>query len=147
MTAQYSEILLHNGETLRMCNEPLARLLVQQSVPWKFKKITSTALYRGYIGTWEIEGGRLYLKSMEEDDASVDWKAIPFEQVFPGFPDGIFAHWFTGELRCTRGKLVRRNPSYVYGDVYEDDVYFSLRRGVVTGIRVVSNTQQAGVVS
>ena len=52
--------------------------------------------------------------------------------------DGVFAHWFTGELRCTRGKLLK----YVHGGYassYEQDLFIDVVRGVVVAERLVVN--------
>ena len=50
----------------------------------------------------------------------------------------MFAHWFTGELRCTRGKLLK----YVHGGYassYEQDLFIEVVRGVVVAERLVVN--------
>ena len=62
------------------------------------------------------------------------------ERVFPEYPNGLFAHWFTGELRCPQGALVK----YVhggFGSVYEKDLFFKVKKGVVVDRRVVINGQ------
>ena len=64
MTAQATETMLYEGEELRLCNEPLEHFLHNQQPPVKFMS-AHTALWRGYIGTWSIEGERLYLKSLK----------------------------------------------------------------------------------
>ncbi len=87
-----------------------------------------TALRRGYVGGWEIAGGRLYLmKLTAELDNGV---AASLETVFPGFRERVFAHWYTGTLRIPRGDRLR----YVhagYSSVYERDEMLEFQRGVV----------------
>ena len=52
----------------------------------------------------------------------------------------VFAHWFTGELRCPSGALLH----YVhggYGSTYESDLFLRVQRGVVLEERTVVNGQ------
>ena len=140
MTTHVNEVLRHNGESLSMCATPLSLLLEQQSIPWTFKATLVTAPHRRYVGTWQIEGARLYLIGLQETgDTFGQWNTFPMEAVFPGFPDGVFAHWFTGDLRCVRGKFLQRVRK-VYGDIYEEDVIFRFQRGVLEKEWVVCNT-------
>lgn len=142
MTAQHTEKLIHQGETLSLCAEPLNNVLKMLDLPWTFYA-PSTALWRGYVGTWSVEGDRLYLTKLrgwiEEADGI---KEVGLEMLFPEYLDGVFAHWFTGELRCPRGGLLR----YVhggYGSTYEEDLFFQITRGVVVDQRRVRNGNAA----
>ena len=142
MTAQFSEILFHRGEKLTLCSVPLGPFLENAGSSLKLK-VTSSALWRGYVGTWVIESDRLYLKALQGHTPVGDWddgvvKAVGLEAVFPCFPQGVFAHWFTGELRCPSGALLK----YVhggFGSTYEKDVFIRVRRGVVLDERTVVN--------
>jgi hypothetical protein len=138
MTAQTPECLWYRGVELALCTEPLKMFsgvsLVQS--PYEYH---STSLWRGYVGTWAIESVRLYLKAMQRCKR-VDGKLtnVGLEDLFPGYPDGVFAHWFTGELRCPRGALLK----YVHGgylSIYEEDLFIRVQRGVVIDERVVRN--------
>ena len=63
-----------------------------------------------------------------------------FEALFPGYPQGVFAHWFSGELRCPSGALLH----YVHGSYassYERDLFIEVRRGVVGKEHEVVNGQ------
>jgi hypothetical protein len=79
---------------------------LQADVTLKFEA-TSTALWRGYVGTWEIMNDRLYLVALDGcmllDSKQTD---VMLKDVFPHYPEGLFAQWYSGELRCTRGKLL-----------------------------------------
>ncbi|MFZ4711843.1 MAG: hypothetical protein ACOYMH_18585, partial [Zwartia sp.] len=64
--------------------------------------------------------------------------------VFPDYPNGVFAHWFTGELRCPQGERLR----YVhrgFDSKYEKDLFITVRSGVVIGERLVVNGVAAEV--
>jgi len=81
------------------------------------------------------------LKSMEATvEGEKGYEQVGMERVFPECPNGLFAHWFTGELRCPKGALVK----YVhggFGSVYEKDLFFKLKKGVVLDKRLVVNGQ------
>jgi len=98
-----------------------------------------TANWRGYVGTWEIieaEGAeRLYLVGIE---AHKDYETIlTLPDLFPGF-DKVFAHWFTGELRCPQGSLVE----YVhmgYASTYEYELFLEFKQGVLVHKYAIHN--------
>lgn len=140
MTAQYAEVLQHQGEKRTLCSQPLGSFLASCASTLKFRA-TNSALWRGYVGTWSIENDRLYLVGLRGCVATDGvMREVGLDALFPGYPDGVFAHWFTGELRCPSGALLR----YVhqgYHSVYEKDLFFRVQRGVVLEERVVVNGQ------
>lgn len=128
MTAQFSERLHYNGEDLAMCTNPLSDYFAMGGFNPGFES-NCTALWRGYIGSWEIVEDRLYLIGISGTleggfDASLT-------TMFPDFPDRVFAHWYSGTIRIPQGKQLE----YVhmgYGSTYERDVLLDLERGIVT---------------
>lgn len=138
MTAQMTERLIHNGETLSLCDQPLSNYLQTIRKDFKFEA-PSTALWRGYIGTWSIEDGRLYLVKLHGFVSRADEREeVELKDLFPNYPDGVFAHWYTGELRCPKGGLL----NYVHGgyaSTYEQDLFITVDKGVVVSERVVDN--------
>ena len=133
MTAQAAEKLIYKGEQFSLCNEPLGSFIQSNRLPFKFE-VTSTALWRGYIGTWTIEQERLYLIAIQG--------SIGMEKLFPGFAHGVFAHWYTGTLRCPQGALLK----YVhggFGSVYEEDLFLDVSKGVMANERLVRNSTAA----
>ena len=139
MTAQACEKLVHRGEVHAMCTTPLGPLAENNALPIKFFAATSS-LWRGYIGTWVIEKERLYLQKLEGHilTAQGEMKPVGLDALFPDYPDGVFAHWFSGTLRCPMGALLK----YVHGgfaSTYEQDIFIEVDRGVVTSERVVRN--------
>ena len=136
MTAQFGEILRYRDEDVSLCTEPLGSYFAMGGHNPGFQKI-STALHRGYVGNWEIVDGRLYLVKIEATLMSL--REATLEDVFPGFGDRVFAHWYSGTLRIPRGKLLR----YVHGgwgSVYERDEMVPIERGVVRGSWVRHNS-------
>ena len=140
MTAQAPEHLLYKGEELTLCSEPLGPFLEFSGSTVKFDA-RCTALWRGYVGTWSIENDRLYLVAIKGSVITDDeMSEVGLDALFPDYPDGVFAHWFTGELRCPSGALL----NYVhggYGSTYEKDLFIRVQRGVVLEERVVVNGQ------
>lgn len=96
MTAQIAEKLLYQGERVAMCTNPLGDYFAMGGFNPGFES-TSTALWRGYVGGWEIVDGRLYLLSL--DGTLEDGIDATLETLFPGFPDRVFAHWHSGTVR------------------------------------------------
>ena len=81
MTAQILEKLIYRGQTHGMASEPLKAYLDQTGVEihslnpsdtWVY----STALSRGYVGTWEVMDDHLYLVNLvgcDDDATAVAW--------------------------------------------------------------------------
>lgn len=135
MTAQIPETLQYEGQTLSMCSNPLNDYfaLAGKKPPFAF---TCTALWRGYVGQWEIVDGRLYLVGLSGE--LMDGSEVSLATLFPEFPDRVFAHWYSGTLRIPQGKQLE----YVhmgYGSRFEQDLLIQLDRGVVTQTRVRQN--------
>ena len=60
MTAQAREILNYEGGKFGMACEPFSQYIIKNNLELRLRA-TSTALWRGYIGEWEITENRLYL--------------------------------------------------------------------------------------
>ena len=127
MTAQFSERLHYNGEDLPMCTNPLSDYFAMGGVNPGFES-NCTALWRGYVGSWEIVNDRLYLIGISGTlECGVE---ASLTTMFPDFPDRVFAHWYSGTIRIPQGKQLE----YVhmgYGSTYE--------RGIVKTTRVRHN--------
>lgn len=138
MTAQTPERLRYQGVAIAMCSLPLVHYPGILTEPWVYI-MPNTALSRCYLGSWEIEANRLYLKKLQrwkKDGDVVTEKGI--EDLFPGFAGGVFAHWYTGELRCPRGALLNYVPGG-FSSVYEEDLFLRIQRGELIEERVVRN--------
>lgn len=124
MTAQIPESLHFQGEDLALCTNPLDSYFSLGGAKPAFAD-TSTALWRGYIGRWDIVDGRLYLVGLS--GTLEDGTPASLETVFPGYGQRVFAHWYTGTLRLPQG----RRPKYVhmgYGSVHERDLLIDVAR-------------------
>lgn len=130
MTAQIAENLCFEGVMLRMCDTPLDSYFSfggRRPEPG-FDCYSCTALWRGYVGSWEITNDRLYLVDLS--GTLRDGTDVCLATLFPDYPDRVFAHWYSGELRIPEGKLL----NYVhmgFGSRYERDLILSIRNGIL----------------
>lgn len=135
MTAQISESLTYKGETVSMCTEPLGAFFNMGGANPGFVS-NNSALWRGYIGKWEVLDDRLYLidlRGMLDDGSQAN-----IETVFPGFPDRVFAHWYSGIIRIPQGKLLE----YVhmgYASKYERDFLLMFENGILENTEIHEN--------
>ena len=135
MTAQFSEQLRYQGEDLAMYTNPLDDYFAMGGFTPHFD-LTCTALWRGYVGSWEIINERLYLVGLKGD--LEDGTRASLASVFPDFPNRAFAHWFSGSIRVPQGKVLEK-VHLGYGSTFERDLFLDVERGVVVGTRVRHN--------
>lgn len=135
MTAQIAEKLKYEGQQLSMCGEPLGDYFALGGFNPGFQ-YNCSARWRGYVGSWDIWQNRLYLIGLE--GTLKDGRSATVEALFPGFPDRVFAHWYSGTVRIPQGKLLQ----YMHGgyaSVYERDLFLEVEKGVVTKTTVIEN--------
>ena len=136
MTAQVHENLIYEGEETSMTtcpplpvDHPRLRIVGPPGAVTKREGVPSfvfsTACWRGYLGTWEIKQGRLYLKSV-----------VGLYEMAGDEP--IFADWVSGWLVVPKGELVE----YVhmgFESVYEQELRVRVEGGVVAETLTVDN--------
>lgn len=128
MTAQASETLIHEGEKVEMCSLPLEDYFRMRGETPNFKR-WGTACYRGYVGTWEISDGRLFLVKLSALTEAGD--AVNYlETLFPESPERVFAHWYTDTIRLPQGKLLEY-VHHAFASTYERDLFIEFDKGVV----------------
>lgn len=137
MTAQIGEYLRYLGEGVSMCTEPLGDYFAMGGRKPEFQA-NCTALWRGYVGGWEIVAGRLYLVKLT--GTLMDGSEACLETMFPGFPERVFAHWYTGTLRIPRGQRLRYRHMG-YDSVHERDEMLEFEQGVIRRTWVRHNGQ------
>ncbi len=139
MTAQVSEKLLLNGQQLRLCEVPLNAYFALTGVAPRFRAETS-ACWRGYTGTWDIQDSRLYL--IDIGGSYEDGTPITLESLFPGFAERVFAHWYTGTLRAPQGELLKYRHMG-WASTFERDLLIEVEDGVVKAMQVQDNRESA----
>lgn len=139
MTAQSPERIVYMGKKLSMCTESLEDYFSKGGIRPSLQR-SSTALWRRDIGSWEVVDDRLYLTEL--DGWLEDGNKVTAAMIFPGFPDKVFAQWFSGQIRIPQGELLE----YVhmgYGSTYERDLLLELRDGVVIETMLRHNEVEA----
>jgi hypothetical protein len=135
MTAQIYERLLYKGEAYPMAATPLDDYLFQQGIASPFRE-ANTALWRRYVGAWEIRDDRLWLTEIFA--TLEDGSPATLQAIFPDQTRPVFAAWYTGVLRLPRGKQLK----YVhmgFGSTHEEDVMLSVEKGVVVSSETKRN--------
>jgi hypothetical protein len=128
MTLQAMEAIWVGGERRHMLNTPLDDWLLLTGADINdFAECwagSSTGCWRKYIGEWEIRDGRLYLVRFSPGfwQDKVD---KPLDRLFPGFPDRVFAHWYSGTLRTLPVAVRRGIP-----EDPEQELRIQIKRGV-----------------
>lgn len=136
MTAQIAESLLYEGKKVTICTTPLSDYFALGGGHPNFDDFHCTALWRGYVGSWEIVENRLYLIGLQ--GTLEDGSKATLATIFPDYPERVFAHWFSGPIRIPQGKLLK----YVhmgYKSVYERDLFLELERGVLVNKHIRKN--------
>ena len=135
MTIQAGDILSYNGEKTTIATEPIKPYLETRSdVSFIFK---STALVRGYIGTWKIKNKKLYLVTLVgfiENNEKVNLKYL-----FPNKTE-VFADWFSGDIRIPEGDLLQ-NINIGYASVFARDRVLNFNKGQLISETVKDNTK------
>jgi len=151
-TAQTPEKLHVNGRVFSMQSTPLAPLLERREDLEKVFESLSSGCWRGYVGTWHVEGDRLYLASLEREiyDPKLDRgkhsgyvvKEVPLSVLFGRAKAPIEATWYTGTLRVPDGRMLE----YVhmgFGSLYERELRLEVVRGRVVSRKMVDNRIEA----
>jgi hypothetical protein len=133
MTAQVHETLILDGMRTSMAFCPPLPLGHRRVVvvdvgeqPEDTRRLTSsTACWRGYVGTWQVRDGRLFLVALAGSYALIG-------------SEPLFADWFTGVLRVPAGRELE-DVHMGFGSVYEEELHLRVEEGVVTASRKVDN--------
>ena len=136
MTAQIAESLTYEGKEVSMCSTPLSDYFAFGGKRPNFDTWYCTALWRGYTGKWEILDGRLYLIGLHGQLEGGGEATLA--DVFPDYPERVFAHWYSGTIRVPQGELLHYRHSG-YASVYERDLLLEVKQGEVVGSQVVHN--------
>jgi hypothetical protein len=132
MTAQYPDRIRLAGRELDLFSLPLDDWFEQTGANPGFGA-PHTALWRGYIATWEVADDRLYLVKLKSHLAGGGTGRLG--DLFPGHPRRVFAHWYSGDLLIPQGDEI----GYVhagFGPIHESTLCLTVREGVVVGRRV-----------
>jgi hypothetical protein len=137
-TVQVPDVIIIDGKNESLDTNPLAPYLSTHPKVIPKSDDPATDNWRGYVATWEILDGKLFLRRI--DVAFRNPKAPPNEdpriiknvihKIFPDSKD-LVAAWYSGALVIPRGKLVK----YVhmgYGSTYESYTIVTVNKGVIS---------------
>jgi len=125
-TAQFPDIIIYKGKKYDLHTNPLE--IYFEKYPNRRPRGTDcTALWRGYIATFEIKDSQLYLKDIVIEVGN-EYPPIR-KSVFP-FIKLVKVDWFTGLLVLPYGKIV----NYVHMGVstYEHYILLEIHNGNLT---------------
>jgi hypothetical protein len=153
-TLQRPEVLRYNDKEYLLFSTPLESLFIERSNRPSFKTAfgltigNSSSNERGYVATWEIVAGKLYLDSI---DAWLCWHERLHRLVSPCRryePEDFliriekqhprFASWYHGTLQSPLGKRL----GYIhlgFGSIYEQEMLFEVKNGVADGPKFRDN--------
>jgi hypothetical protein len=134
MTSQVADKIIIKGVSYYLFTNPLDEYWTKKN-PKPEVRATTTSCWRGYIATWEISDGSLYLIDIlfytPHGDAGLDY-------LFPENTMRVKAIWFTGILRIPIGDCLR----YVHGgyeSVYDSDLFIKVKKGIVKSQKYKAN--------
>jgi hypothetical protein len=141
-TAQMPDLLIYEGKTVSIFSNPLEMYFDKQHPrPNKLLESTCTASWRGYLATWEIRDGLLYLIKLVEGNCSDNAAEIPLEKLFPQQKSPIKASWFSGVLKIPQGEELE----YVhmgYGSIYAKELHLIIKNGTLVETKIIDNTKK-----
>lgn len=135
MTAQMPEVLIMNGVPHTMQSLPLEHFFEVGSCRPALRH-PNTACWRGYVGTWEVTNGQLYLVGFE--GWSTDGAKLTLSDIFPRSDSMVLAGWFSGKVKVPSGELLQSNH-LGFASIYETDIIFKFRKGVLLSHKVRDN--------
>ncbi|MBF0105189.1 MAG: hypothetical protein HQM16_07665 [Deltaproteobacteria bacterium] len=107
--------------------------------PEIFDGPSCSACWRGYVGTWVIKEGFLYLVDLKAGDCTNE-KTIPLKKIFAGQKGPVRADWFSGTIRLPKGNLTQ----YVhmgFASQYERYLLIEIDKGRVISEKEVRNSK------
>ena len=107
-TEQFCDLILYKGQTYEILNYvyPLESYFnesnprpVPMGLGFLRKEALCSACWRGYIATWKIEEGILYLIKLEDGSCDLQNKRdLDISKIFPEQQLPIKAEWFNGSI-------------------------------------------------
>lgn len=145
-TAQYPDKIVYKGKEYDLYTNPMEPYFKEHPDKRPRGGLMSTALWRGYVATFEFRNNTLVLKDIgirahvKTKDGKQDygWKSVKDEIIPEG--NSLLIDWFTGILVLPHGKLVK----YVhmgYGSTYSDYIILEVKKGKLTDKRAFNHKQ------
>jgi len=136
-TEQEPDKIIYKGKEYDLHTNPLETYFEKYPDKRPKSKMGSSALYRGYVATFEIIDNQLYLKDIkvmngdtwdEEGYSVIVWKSV-LNKVFPK-QKLIKIDWMTGLLVLPYGERVKTtNLDFSYGSTFEHYILLEIDKG------------------
>jgi len=146
-TAQAPDVLTIDGKTYNLQSNPLEPYLAAHEGKMPRPEVSSTGLWRGYIATFALRDGHLYVDDVKMPTKAYMHADAPEEKQFKSVMAALFgdaaphiATWFTGNLVVPTGELVR----YVhmgYASTYSSYLVVTVIGGEVRERREMNEAQ------
>lgn len=141
-TAQFPDILIYKGKPQPVFSNPLESYFGPKNPrPAGVFRFSCTAVWRGYVATWEIVASHLYLVKLVKGTCAKNPPEIPVSMIFPDQQPPVKATWFSGILRVPLGKRLQ----YVhmgYGSTYAKELLLTIEKGAVVKEQLIDNTDK-----
>ena len=136
-TAQYPDKVVYEGETYSLDTNPMEPYFAKHPDKKPKRLVMSTALWRGYVATFEFKTTALVLKDIEiqiweeteDGKRDISWKSVKDDIVRKD--EVLLVDWFTGILVLPHGKLLN-NVHMGYGSTYSDYILLAVKQGKFT---------------
>jgi hypothetical protein len=126
MSAQVLDQILINGSSYPIYSSPLDVYLKQNGITlFSLNQQYS----RGYVASWKIEGNNLWLIEFIGENI-LEQITYSMTDLFPDAIKGVFASWFTGNIRVPFGKQIGFTLSWT-GAIYESETSIIVKDGVI----------------
>ncbi len=139
-TGQRPERIIYNSKEFSLFTDPLESLFTEGNPrPAKLFGYACTASRRGYIATWEINNGKLFLIKIVAGDCSAEPADLDVSSIFKK-PLPVEATWYSGVLRIPRGKLLKFINAG-YASVYEEELLLTIKNGILVKEEIKKNSR------
>lgn len=138
-TGQEGEQLFWKGKNYQMLTCPLYDCHEFDNLGKKLEEEwSSTSLWRGYVGHWEIENGMLYLSSIWTEKAgNISPNDIPELRKYCKNGKCV-ATWFSDTLRVVSGSQIFYEHMG-FNRCYEHEDFIAVKQGKVVSVKRVEN--------
>src|SRR5215203_741588 len=144
-TAQYPDKIYYDGKEYMLHSNPMESYFEKHPEKKPSGGIMSSALWRGYVATFEIASGELRLRDIQimvrkegSESFETEWKSALGDVIPKG--QMLKIDWFTGLLVLPYGKIV----NYVhmgYGSTYESYILLEITAGAMGRSKQFSNSE------
>ena len=92
--------------------------------------------WKGYVSTFEVTGGKLYLRSIKTSSVHTDFKGLLDK--YMDQRGRVFASWVSGKFICGYGERIY-NSHDGWDHIYEQETELVIEAGVVVSCRSYTN--------